>query len=149
MPNVYGIASPNPPPVGLTTIGAVDVACSAGVETNVISGAAPLPGQPGMFYPAWFGAIVLTFGATIPTLVTVASRLNNGADLNAMLVHGGFYTSNGSAIVPISFFYPSQVISNPSGTWNFQISVNSTGQALTVRTSQTYVNVQWVRATDQ
>jgi hypothetical protein len=147
--NLYGVANPNPLPNGFGTPGGTDVAVPAGVETNFVAGVAPLPNIPGIFYPTMIGFFTITFGATPPTLVTIASRINNGADIQAWNIHGGFYVANGSLLCPCTFYDNNQVFSNPSGTMTFQVSCLSAAQPLTVRASSTLINMQWVRAPDQ
>lgn len=149
MANVYGVANPNPIPTLSGTIGAADVAIPAGTETNFSSTPANLPTLPGWFYPAIYGNVTITFGATPPTLVNINCRLNNGADIESMVIHGGFYVANGSLLVPVNFQCQGTFVSNPSGTWNFQLSCTSASQGLTIRAAGTWLWCQWMRAPDQ
>lgn len=149
MPNLYGVANPNPPPVAAFCIGGANVNIPAGVETNFISTAAPLPTLPGLWYPQAFGWFTIAIGATAPTFLNAAFRLNNGADLETLSVYVGSLVANASPTFPISFAVPSQVMSNPTGTWNFQVSLTVGVNATTVTNLGTLYYLQWVRATDQ
>jgi hypothetical protein len=147
--NLYGVANPNPPPGGGATIGNAQITCPAGVETNWASVVPPLPTMPGVFYPAWTGYAAITIGATIPTLIVIACRLNGGADILTETIHGGFYVASASFIQPFFFYGSSQIFSNPSGVFNFQMSCNPTAQGVTVNANSTQLIAQWIRATDQ
>ena len=149
MANLYGVAQPNPPPLGGTTTGNVAINCPAGVETNIQSLAPPLPTLPGVFYPAMWGCVAIVFGATIPGLVTVGFRLNGGADLGSFIIHGGFYVATGSFCQTVDFYGQNTPINNPTGVWNFQLSIAPTAQAVTVQPNSTQLIAQWLRAPDQ
>lgn len=109
-----------------------DVACAAGTETNVISASLPV-GFSG-FNAVLFAdvACVIVLGATAPTALVIAARLGAGADVDSYTVSPAALVAN--AILQLS---PALVASlsrssaGGNGTWN--ITVNATGQAVTLK----------------
>lgn len=149
MANLYSVASPNPTPNASFTIGSVDIVCTAGVETNIVSMTPSLPTCAGVYYPVMWGWIILTFGASVPGSMGFAMRVNNGADLVNWGTNFPQYVANATLTYPVYFAAGSFVQSYPLGAFNLQVSVIANAQPVTVRTSGTVIFGQWMRAPDQ
>lgn len=149
MANLYGIASPNPVPVGVNTIGGVDVACPAGSETNVLAILFNPPTVNGVYYPFIGGYLVISLGATPPTALQYNVRLGAGSDFIALAIGATLLVANANIIQPIYAPGTALIMNNPSGANTFNVSLTPTAQAVTVRTNGTIGFGQWVRATDQ
>ena len=149
MANVYGVANTNPPPSFWGTIGGTDINCPAGVETNVVAATPTAPTYPGMFYPFATGVITITIGATPPGQVVMALRIGSGSDINTIFVWATLMTAGAHIPQSVSFYGYTVAISNPSATTIFNLTVNPSGQAVTVNAGGTYAWASWLRAPDQ
>jgi hypothetical protein len=147
--NLYGVASPNPLPVGANIIGGADISCPSNTETNVVALTFNNPTVNGFYYPFFIGFLYYTLGGVVPTNIFVGYRLGAGADfVNAAVGITGAVAS-ASYTQPIGIGCSTFIVNNPTGTNTFNISLNPSGQAITARVSGTFVQGWWVRATDQ
>lgn len=109
-----------------------DVACAAGVETNVISASLPF-GFTG-FNAVLFAdvACVIVLGATAPSALVIALRLGSGADVDSYTVSPSALVANAVLqLSPALVAALSRSSSGGTGTWN--VTVNATGQAVTLK----------------
>jgi hypothetical protein len=120
-------------PISAGCIGAADVSCTSGAETNVIaSGTIKTPIQ-GDFYPLISGNLVIYMGATAPTALVIAFRIGAGADVATYTVDPGQLVN--SAKVQFAFGF---VGANSASAWfptgsTLNVTVNPTGQTVTVK----------------
>jgi hypothetical protein len=147
--NLYGVANPVILPASNFTIGVVDVACPLGVETNVMASPNLVAISNGYFYVGCVGAIYIQLGATAPTNLVVAARINNGADIVQAGTSGALLVANALVQFPVFLFGgASQTAWQGLGS-PVQISVNPNTQPVTVRASGSVVWITLYRAPDQ
>lgn len=149
MPNLYGVASPNPTPQAAQTIGGIDVTCNAGVETNFVSFQTNYPTVPGVYYPVLWGWVNIAWGATVPTSFTLAMRINNGADLASEGIDTLLMIANERLCLPIGFQQAYIIYNYPFSGITLQMSGTSVGQSTIIRNLTTVIYGQFVRAPDQ
>jgi hypothetical protein len=123
--------------------------CNAGVETNFVSFTPPVPISQGWYYPNVRGWLTITVGATPPTAINLAFRVNSGADINVWSTFFGIYPANASVQIPFFTQASSFVQPYPLGVFNLQVSAIPAAQPVTIRTSGTIMFGQWLRAPDQ
>lgn len=145
--NNYGTANPVIYPA-YGTMGA-DVACPSGVETTVLDIGNTFAISPGVYYPLIWLNIWISIGATPPNPCLVAGRLNGGADFQSV-------GPNPLSLVANANIYQNYVLRGPISPtlWtttggDITITVNPTGQAVTVRSYGTYAWLFLMRAPDQ
>lgn len=149
MANLYGVATPNPLPVGAFTIGGADIVTGVGVETNVIAITVNNPTVNGWYYPNFGGWLAISLGATPPTAIFIGYRLGAGSDLSNLQVSPAALVASATVIQPLTLAGTALIVSNPSGINVFNISVQTAGQSATVRTVGSFGQCGWVRSTDQ
>lgn len=149
MPNLYGVANAPGLPVLYNTIGGVDVALAAGVETNFIDTGVITAPSGGFFYPvAWLG-VVLSFGATAPTSLNLNLRVNSGADQASIGLNVVFLVANTNLLTYYPLVgTPSQIFAPGAGA-HVQLSGLSAAQPTTARFAGTWVMIALFRAPDQ
>jgi hypothetical protein len=147
--NLYGVATPNPLPVWVSTIGSANIACPAGVETNVVALAFNPALSSGWYYPNVWGLLGAQMGATAPSSCNIGLRLGNGADILAISVGSGLLVANGYWVYPVALAGFQLIMSNPYGANTFNVTLNPVGQAITASQNGTFLFGQWVRAPDQ
>lgn len=149
MANLYGVANAPLLPLILNTIGNVDIACPANTETNFIQTPALIAPSQGFFYPmAWCGVHILT-GATPPTSVVIALRINNGADLGSAGIDASMLLANANSMIYYTLIGPaSQTAWQGTGS-QIQLSANFATQAGTVKFPSTTCTITLFRAPDQ
>jgi len=149
VPNLYGVANPNPLPIGANTIGGVDVNIVAGVETNFINITVPPAVSKGIYYPFAFVCVSFVCGGTPPSFINWGLRVNNGADVSAQNTRNQILVANANLVLPLFLFGYGTLITDPFGTYNFQVSANCGGQNFTVSNVGTAAVLGWQRAPDQ
>jgi hypothetical protein len=147
--NLYGVASPTPFPGFAQLIGGANIACPAGVETNIFQINPPVIVSPGMYYPWAYGVVNWVVGATGITFLTINFRINNGADLTQITLPQTGWGAN--VLASSAYFMPitSTVQSNPTSALPWQVSVTPATGSLTMQIGGSYLFAQWLRAPDQ
>lgn len=149
MANLYGVANPVVNLGYYGTIGATGVTCPAGVETNVIQSGTITALDHGIYYPFCVGTMLVQFGASIPTALTFALRLNSGADL----ISTSAYVPASAASAGIEYSFPGVGPAMPTAFWppgsNLQISVLAATNGVTVAFAFSNAIMGIMRAADQ
>lgn len=128
----WGTAMPGwvSPPVGA----GADVACPAGTETNVLIGATNLilPNAVDYFLMV-SGVMVVTFGASPPTALSIGARIQGAADFDSQTIYPSLLVASATLICPFTLSSPTSrsLWANTAGP--VCISVNPTAQAVTAR----------------
>jgi hypothetical protein len=147
--NLYGVANPLPLPVFAGMIGATDIVCPAGAETNVIALPTNVPISQGIYYPAVSGVLWVTLGATPASQVTVGARIGAGADFFANAYNTIPLVASATIMIPFFGYGPSALLSYPTGPLTINISINPGAQAVTARAAGALAYGWWQRAPDQ
>ena len=130
--NLYGVANTPPLLNSYSAIGNTNITCPPGVETNIIQSTNIISADRGFYEIVGWVTVCVGVGATSPTQLNIACRINNGADLaimqvnQSLLVPGAFpEVSWQVAVIPPqgAFYPPGSVI---------QISLFPTGQQVIV-----------------
>lgn len=134
MPNPWGANLGTFPPFFTNLIGSADVACGAGVETNIVS----IPGTtaygPGTWLPGFLGSVAVALGATPPTFLNIGLRINNGADIVIQSVPNLALVASATLMIPLMLWSGTS-----SGTqWlapgqTLQLSLSPGAQAITAK----------------
>jgi hypothetical protein len=149
MPNLYGVANPVNLPQSVYFNPFSDVACPAGVETNVIPSNPFVALSNGYYFVTAVGTIYLAIGATAPSQVSINIRTNNGADDLGQGAAGFLLVANTTYAFPFYLFTTArQTVFQGAGA-TIQISVTSTGQPVTARASGSQCLMTMFRAPDQ
>jgi hypothetical protein len=147
--NLYGVANAPGLPIFYNCIGAADVVCNAGAETNFIDTGLIVAPSLGYFYAMAWLAVVVSTGVGAPSSINFALRVNNGADQSNVGLNSAFLTPSTNSI----FYYP--LLGTPSQTvWqgggaHVQLSASCTTNAITVRYPGTWCLIGLFRAPDQ
>lgn len=149
MANLYGVANPLPLPQQGNTIGATDIACPAGVETNVIAIPSNVPISQGWYYPGIFAMLDVALGATAPSTLTFGARIGAGSDFSYFALNVAVLVANANLFVPFQLFGLSTILSYTTGPLTINISVTPTANPVTCRFSGSYAYCFWNRAPDQ
>lgn len=149
MANLYGVANPIALPAQANTIGAADVNCPAGTETNVIAIPTNVPISQGWYYPAVFAVLAISLGATPPTGVQLGARIGAGADFSYWAIYPGMLAASITLEQSFQLFGAGTILAYSTGPLTINISVNPTAQAVTARFSGSYAYAWWNRAPDQ
>lgn len=132
MPNPWGANVGTFAPFYTQLIGSANVSCPANTETNVVNVTGVAAYGPGNWTPGFLGVLGVSLGATPPTSLVVAARINNGADVSGITVPPAMLVASASLMIPICLwnFPSSTTLWNAPGA-TFQMSVNPGGQAVT------------------
>lgn len=149
MANLYGVANPNPLPVSAFTIGAINISCPAGVETNCCSIAANPTLSQGVYYPFVVGQLFVTLGATAPGALTVGARIGAGADFDQAGFTVVLLVAAGTIEWTVNLFGVGTILSYPTGALTLNVTLNPTGQPVTCLAGGTKVWGGFNRAPDQ
>jgi len=139
MGRAWGTNLMNPNPSLL--VAGTDVTCNAGVKTTVLdSGASPLiaAAAGGGFYLVLWTILEIVLGATAPSAIVVTLDLTTaGANQDSYTVTPDQLINSASIVVAPPLYVPtSGSIWYPTGD-RVKVTVNPTGQAVTVRASGT------------
>lgn len=149
MPNLYGVAVPNPLPQFAQTIGGIDVNIPFGTETNFVSQAPPSVVSPGVYYPGAWGTVAFSLGATVPTAINWSLRINNGSDLAQQFTNNLILVPSANLELSVFLYGYGLILNNPLATTTFQVSATCNVANITIRTAGTQFTLQWLRAPDQ
>ena len=147
MPNLYGVATPVMYPAFQYPV--ADVACPAGVETNVIDSGALTALSPGVVYPGVFLVLVISLGATAASQIQIGTRIGAGADFATMAPSNLFLAANANLTTSGFLFGPIGYVPWQSPGSHIYVTVNPTGQAVTLRSYGSYAQFFLNRAPDQ
>lgn len=149
MPNLYGIARPEPAWIAALIFGGANVTCPAGVETNVLDVIVNPPLIGGVYGLVITCNICVIVGATPITYLAVGGRMNGGADFISLSWGGGTDFVAG-AQSQYSFFLPqySGFVQNP-GVTHAQVSLNPQSGSVTAQSYGTSIVARWQFAPDQ
>jgi hypothetical protein len=149
VPNLYGVANPNPLPIIGSVTGGADFVCPPGAETNVYSVNVPPAVSPGWYYPAIYGIVSCSFGAALPGFLNWAARIGAGSDFNVQSTLVTTLTANGSTAIPIFLYGYQTFLQNPFGANTLYLTANCGTNGFTLRVVGTVIYGQWLRAPDQ
>jgi hypothetical protein len=149
VPNLYGVAQPVPMPILVGTVGGgVDVACPAGTETTVFTFPTYAALDHGAYYPVVTLNGCVTLGATIPTQLVFAFKLGAGSDVTASGVPANLFTANGNLFFSTVMFGINSLVSWVAPGSVVNVTLNPTGQAVTMRGSGAQCMLQLFRGPD-
>lgn len=148
MANLYGVANCPGQPGQQLTVGAADVTCNPGVETNVITSPVLLAPSPGYFYVWASGILTLAIGATAPTNIAISIRIGAGADSMGFNINSFLLVANTALMVPIALYTPESQVPWQGAGSTVSITVNPTAQLVIARLQGTSVCLGLLRGTD-
>lgn len=126
-----------------------DTVCNAATETTFSTTTNPLiaPG-PGRWYPKFTGYVAISFGATLPGVLTVRSRIHGGSTISSQAINLLAAAANGTLYLPwVTIGVPSGLNWYPNG---LQVDFNCTAdtQAVTVRQTGSFIIAEMFRGAD-
>lgn len=149
MANLYGVANAPAAAGSIYCIGSADINCPAGTETNVFDGGLSVAPSQGWFYPLAWVTCVISLGATAPSALAFALRVNNGADQFTIGANAALLVANTTTDYTYGFAGQSAQIPWMGTGGHIQISVNPTGQPVTLRYAGSMMTAMLLRAPDQ
>lgn len=145
---IWGVSDPIPIALVGQTVGAADVACPAGVETNVISFGGVTALSPGGYYPIIDLALAIVLGATPPTALVVAAKVGAGSDFDSFATAIGLLVALATLGVSPTLVGANSTVNYYPGVSTINITVLPTGQPVTCKFVGSRATLSLIRGLD-